>query len=45
MGGLHQLNQFDRFLGAYPKRGLTLWRGVNFIGLTASPERVRPLFG
>jgi len=30
---------------AYPKRGLTLWRRVNFIGFTASPERVSPLFG
>ena len=26
------------------KRGLTLWRRVDFIGFLASPERVRPLF-
>jgi len=30
---------------AYPERGLTLWRRVDFIGFLASPERVRPLFG
>ncbi len=34
---------FDR--RAFPKRGLTLWRRVDFIDFFASPERVRPLFG
>ena len=34
-----------RRLRAYPKRGLTLWRRVDFIECRASPERVRPLFG
>jgi len=30
---------------ASPKRGLTLWRQVDFIGFWAVPEWVRPLFG
>jgi len=29
---------------AFPKRGLTLGRQVDFIGILASPERARPLF-
>ncbi len=29
---------------AYPKRGLTLWRRVDFLGFLVSPERGRPLF-
>jgi|GEM_PF-1581274 len=32
-------------LRAYPKRGLTLWRQVDFISFWALPERVRPLLG
>jgi hypothetical protein len=32
-------------LNAYPKRGLTLWRRVDFVVFSASPERVRSLFG
>ncbi|MFG0263343.1 MAG: DUF1207 domain-containing protein [Novipirellula sp. JB048] len=34
-----------RLLTAYPKRGLTLWRRIEFPVDTASPERGRPLFG
>ena len=33
------------WLRIHPKRGLTLWRRVNFLDFLSSPERVRPLFG
>jgi len=47
-GGLQSDQAFvegSSILRANPKRGLTLWRRVDILGFTASPERVRPLFG